>query len=76
MTTNNKTKLLALAVIVSAFLLLATCVMLQKNAYGSEISLQEPWNVRVCVRYGKDACLYELKANLRADMPDVVYGGV
>lgn len=75
MTTNNKTKLLALAVIVSAFLLLATCVMLQKNAYGSEISLQEPWNVRVCVRYGKDACLYELKANLRADMPDVVYGG-
>lgn len=75
MTTNNKTKLLALAVIVSAFLLLATCVMSQKNAYGSEISLQEPWNVRVCVRYDKDVCLYELKANLRADMPDVVYGG-
>ena len=75
MTTNNKIKYLALAVIVSAFLLLATSVLSSKTAYGSEILLPEPWNVSVEIHHNTDVFRYELKSELSDDVSEVVYCG-
>ncbi len=75
MTTNNKIKYLALAVIVSAFLLPATSVLSSKTAYGSEILLPEPWNVSVEIHHKTDVFRYELKSELSDDVSEVVYCG-
>ena len=66
---------LALTFLVSAFLLFATDNLSQKNAYGSEIYLQKPWNVDVKVKCDGDVVRYNLDENLTGNEAENVFFG-
>lgn len=66
---------LALTLLVSAFLLFATGNLSQKNAYGSEICLQKPWNVDVKVKCDGDVVRYNLDENLTGNEAENVFFG-